>query len=77
MMGKTGRPAVLAHLDQNKLELLDELSALTQIPRAVLIREAVDDLIEKYRSVWKGKGLKPVSARELHQQRLSKATKRK
>ncbi len=27
---------------------LDKLSGVTHIPRAVLIREAVDDLLEKY-----------------------------
>ena len=31
---------------------LNELSPMTRIPRAVLLREAVDDLLEKHRVIW-------------------------
>jgi predicted transcriptional regulator len=54
-MGKSVRPAILAHLDQDKLQRLDELSGMTKIPRAVLIREAVDDLLKKHRAVWRNR----------------------
>ncbi len=33
---------------------LDKLSGVTHIPRAVLIREAVDDLLEKYQKQLRG-----------------------
>ena len=76
-MGKSIRPAVLAHLDQDKLERLDELSDLTRIPRAVLIREAIDDLLEKHRPVWNQRGPKPIPARDVHRARLAKAARPK
>ena len=31
---------------------LNELDTMTRIPRAVLLREAVDDLLEKHRVIW-------------------------
>ena len=31
---------------------LTELAPVTRIPRAVLLREAVDDLLEKHRVIW-------------------------
>ena len=31
---------------------VNELATLTRIPRAVLLREAVGDLLEKHRIVW-------------------------
>jgi predicted transcriptional regulator len=34
------------------LERLNELATMTRIPRAVLLREAVDDLLEKHRVIW-------------------------
>lgn len=36
------------YLDRGKAELLKALAAETRIPRAVLLREAVDDLLAKY-----------------------------
>jgi len=30
----------------------NELGTMTRIPRAVLLREAVDDLLEKHRVIW-------------------------
>lgn len=36
------------YLEPAKADLLDELSASTRIPKAVLLREAVDDLLVKH-----------------------------
>ena len=36
------------YLEPGKAELLDELSGTTRIPKAVLLREAVDDLLVKH-----------------------------
>lgn len=47
-MGKTKRSVEVAYLDPEKLELLKRLAGDTRIPRAVLMREAVDDLLAKY-----------------------------
>lgn len=47
-MGKTKRSVEVAYLDPEKLELLKRLAADTRIPRAVLMREAVDDLLAKH-----------------------------
>ncbi len=47
-MGKTKRSVEVAYLDPEKLELLKQLAADTRIPRAVLMREAVDDLLVKH-----------------------------
>jgi hypothetical protein len=48
-MGKTTRAIETLYLDQDKLDLLKQLAANTRIPRAVLLREAVDDLLVKYK----------------------------
>jgi len=37
------------YLDPAKAALLDELAAQSRIPKAVLLREAVDDLLIKYK----------------------------
>jgi hypothetical protein len=37
------------YLEPDKADLLDELSAKTRIPKAALLREAVDDLLLKHR----------------------------
>ena len=47
-MGKTTRPGILTNLDADKLDDLNELAARTRIPRSVLMREAVDDLLIKH-----------------------------
>ncbi len=47
-MGPTVRRPQPIYLDDDKRELLDELSAETRIPKAVLLREAVDDLLVKH-----------------------------
>lgn len=36
------------YLEPEKAQLLDELAARTRIPKAVLLREAVDDLLTKH-----------------------------
>lgn len=47
-MGKTKRTRDAVYLDPDKFSLLAELAHRTRIPRAVLLREAVDDLLSKY-----------------------------
>lgn len=37
------------YLEPEKAVALNELAASTRVPKAVLLREAVDDLLEKYR----------------------------
>ncbi|MDQ5879495.1 MAG: Ribbon-helix-helix domain [Pseudomonadota bacterium] len=39
------------YLEPDKAELLAALSAETRIPKAVLLREAVDDLLTKHRKL--------------------------
>lgn len=36
------------YLDREKAALLDELSAETRVPKQVLMREAIDDLLVKH-----------------------------
>jgi hypothetical protein len=48
-MGRTSRKVEVAYLDADKLELLKQLAALTRIARTVLVREAIDDLLIKYK----------------------------
>jgi hypothetical protein len=48
-MGKTTRAVEVAYLDRDKLDLLKRLAAQTRIARAVLVREAIDDLLIKYK----------------------------
>jgi hypothetical protein len=57
-MGKTKRTRDALYLDPDKFALLVELAHRTRIPRAVLLREAVDDLLSKYR-VLKRAPIKP------------------
>lgn len=47
-MGKTKRHQQALYLDHDKAALLDGLAAETRIPKAVLLREAVDDLLTKH-----------------------------
>jgi predicted DNA-binding protein len=53
-MGKTKRHQQALYLDHDKAELLDNLAKQTRIPKAVLLREAVDDLLVKHGAL-KGK----------------------
>jgi predicted DNA-binding protein len=39
------------YLEPEQAELLNELAAETRIPKAVLLREAVNDLLEKYKKL--------------------------
>lgn len=39
------------YLEPDRAELLDELAAESRIPKAVLLREAVDDLLVKHRKL--------------------------
>jgi len=48
-MGRTTRKVEVAYLDADKLELLKQLAGQTRIPRTVLVREAIDDLLVKHR----------------------------
>lgn len=50
-MGKTTRHQQALYLDHDKAMLLDELSASTRIAKQVLLREAVDNLLIKYRKL--------------------------
>ena len=47
-MGRTKRAIETLYLDPEKLELLKQFAAETRIPRSVLLREAVDDLLVKH-----------------------------
>jgi hypothetical protein len=44
----TKRTPQFMHLDPDKAKLLNELAAETRIPKSVLMREAVDDLLIKH-----------------------------
>jgi hypothetical protein len=50
-MGKTKRHQQALYLDPAKAALLNELALETKIPRAVLLRDAVDDLLIKYKKL--------------------------
>ena len=47
-MGRTKRKMHSVYLDPYKHELFTQLSQKTRIAQAVLLREAVDDLLKKY-----------------------------
>jgi hypothetical protein len=57
-MGKTKRAIESLYLDHDKLVLLKQLAADTGIPRSVLLRMAVDDLLIKHK-VLKPRKFKP------------------
>lgn len=42
------------YLRPEQIKKLNKLKEITRIPRAVLIREAVDDLLKKYTKTLKG-----------------------
>jgi hypothetical protein len=58
-MGKTKRAFETVYLDHEKIALLKRLSEDTRIPRAVLAREAIDDLLIKYKVLKPPKGGRP------------------
>jgi hypothetical protein len=45
---------------------LNELATMTRIPRSVLLREAVDDLLEKHRVIWSSSRHRGVQSRGIH-----------
>lgn len=47
-MGKTKRKQETIYIDHEKFDALVELSKRSRIPRAVLWREALDDLLAKH-----------------------------
>ena len=47
-MGKTRRKYETIYVDHEKLALIVQLARTTRIPRAVLWREALDDLLTKH-----------------------------
>ena len=47
-MGKTKRKPETIYVDDEKFERLRQLAKVTRIPRAVLWREALDDLLTKH-----------------------------
>lgn len=57
-MGKTLRNQQSLYLDHDKAALLDELAAETRIVKQVLLREAVDLLLEQHGKL-KAKRRKP------------------
>ena len=58
-MAKTTRAIESLYLDPEKLELLKRLAAETRIPRSVLLREAVDDLLVKHKMLRAPRKSKP------------------
>jgi len=50
-MGRTLRPQVALYLDPEKVELLNKLAHKSGQTKQALLREAVDDLLAKYRLV--------------------------
>jgi hypothetical protein len=50
-MDKTKRAIETLYLDQDKLDLLNQLAEKTRIPSAALLREALDDLLIKYKQL--------------------------
>jgi hypothetical protein len=48
-MGKTKRAVESLYIDHEKLDLLKQLASETGIPRSVLLRMAVDDLLRKHK----------------------------
>jgi hypothetical protein len=49
------RRVITLYIDPPVLKRLSDLSHGTRIPRAVLVREAVDDLLRKYAAELRGK----------------------
>lgn len=45
----TFRASTIVYLDPPKMKALNQLSKDTRIPKAALLREAVDDLLKKHK----------------------------
>jgi hypothetical protein len=54
-VGKTKRKQEGIYIDHEKFALLVQLSTQTRIPRSVLWREALDDLLAKYGILKRGR----------------------
>lgn len=67
------KTAIIASLDPEQLQGLNELAAQTRIPRARLIREAVDDLLEKHRIEWTRERAQDPPPRNIHRARRALA----
>jgi predicted DNA-binding protein len=48
-VGRTTKHQQALYLEHDRAEQLDQLAVLTRIPKAVLLREAVDDLLVKHK----------------------------
>lgn len=48
-MGKTTKHQQALYLEHDRARQLDELARQTRIPKSVLLREAVDDLLLKHK----------------------------
>ena len=48
-MGKTKRHQQAIYLDHDKAALLDRLAVDSRVPKQAYLREAVDDLLTKYK----------------------------
>jgi hypothetical protein len=51
------------YLERDRTDLLDELAADVRLPKSILLREAVDDLLVKYRMLKPNKRLALKAAR--------------
>lgn len=52
-MPSTTKLGILVKLDEAQLQKLTELAQETRVPRSVYIREAIDDLLVKYKKAKK------------------------
>jgi hypothetical protein len=50
-VGKTTKHQQALYLEHKRAEQLDQLARETRIPKAVLLREAVDDLLVKHKAL--------------------------
>jgi predicted transcriptional regulator len=55
-VGKTKLTGKLMHLKPEKARLLKSLAEESRVPQSVLMREAIDDLLMKYRKLKPAKG---------------------
>lgn len=65
------------YLEPHQAEALDALSAETGIAKAVLLRKAVDDLLEKPQITWTRERAKDGPPRNIHRARLVQRAKPK
>ena len=53
-MATTNNIPVIAYLTPEQKKTLDQLAKATRIPKSIYIREAIDDLLVKYKAKLKG-----------------------